>query len=162
MVWALSLAGCVPDPCSWDVECGPAALCWLGGCEPILERVWQVDVVAAEVGWSHPEGRAWDEDASPPDLYVELTTGPRSCSTGLVPESTAPVYDGGCPLFLSEHPRLWVTLWDDDGPSSELVARWRFDGRTPVVELALGGAGREVALVDETLTAFVWLTFTPR
>jgi hypothetical protein len=161
MLW-LVLAGCGSAVCRSDVECGPASLCWSGACEPVLDRIWEVEVAAAEVGWTLPDGSAWDEDLSPPDLYVEVGPSGAPCATAIVQDTNAPVFYEGCSFYAPEHPRFRLALLDYDGPTSELVAEWVWDGERALTELALATAGFEIAQVDESGTSKVWMTLWPR
>jgi hypothetical protein len=156
----LSLLAC-GDRCDVHGDCADDELCWAGECEPAMERDWLVDVVAAEVGWTHPDGEDWDPDDSPPDLYVEFgLDGSEGCFTSYVPEAYDPIWDEQCELYVPEDPIFLVNLWDDDPQEDDFAAGYYWEGSDAFVDLART-AGEEIGVVDETGEIWVWLMVRP-
>jgi hypothetical protein len=157
-LWML-LAGC--EICDVHSECSGDQLCWDGVCTAATDRVWNVEVSAAEVGMHHPDGYPWDGVDGPPDLYAEFGLPPDVCFTDVVPQSFDPVWYQSCDFYVPHDPLFAVDLWDVDDAVDELGAAFTWDGTPAWVDLART-AGRESAWVDESSSVVLWMYLEPR
>jgi hypothetical protein len=161
LLWVAALHGCVVGgECDQDAECASDELCWVGRCEPATDRWWNVDIHAAEVGWAHPDGAAWDTDLSPPDLFVEFGLDIDTCLTSYVPDSYEPVWYESCDFFVPYDPVFSVGLWDFDTTVDELATELAWLGTHEFTSLART-AGQEVGFTDESGSIVLWLEVWP-
>jgi hypothetical protein len=154
-------SGCVVrEECYQHEDCSGDEFCWYGSCEQATDRYWTVEMVAAEVGWVHPDGLPWDTDSSPPDLYVEFGFDWDLCLTSYVPDDFAPVWYESCDFYVPHSPTLTVDLWDVDGVMDEFATGWTWSGEGDFTALART-AGTETGFVDPSGTIVLWVELWP-
>jgi len=163
LLLALAPAGaaCVVQvDCLGHEDCDGGEFCWYRSCEPATDRTWNVELVAAEVDWLHPDGMNWDTDGSPPDLYAEFGLEWDACVTSYVPNDYAPVWYESCDFYVPGDAVFLLNLWDVDPTVDELGATYAWEGTGAFTDLART-AGEEVGWVDESGTVVTWMRFWP-
>jgi len=137
------LAGCIvlmprgPRTCEVDGDCAWDEYCSGGDvCVEALDRTWSMTVAAAFVGWSHPDGAAWDVDFSPPDLFAEFgVEDHQACVTAVALDSYDAWWSATCDVFLAREGGLYIDLWEADVTADEFVASWFWGSATEVMDL---------------------------
>lgn len=155
------LSGCVIRvECERHTDCGSAEMCWDNRCEATTDRFWLVEMVAADVGYAHPDSYAWDEDYSPPDLFAEFGLPDDRCITTIRDNAYTPEWAEVCDFYVPPNPDFVVNLWDADGVYDELATSYEWLGVGEFTALARE-AGGVVGFEDDSGTIVTWMMLTP-
>jgi hypothetical protein len=139
----LALLACQPArTCEVHSDCDSGEMCDAHECEAVTDRSWSIDVVSGRVRPKDLHGHPWDDDKSPPDLYVEFgVRGGGSCQTVPRWDDREPTWGQFCHLYLPEDPVLFVTLWDADPLHDAFVSSWQWAGTDEFTALARSPRG---------------------
>lgn len=149
------------DSCTTDDQCAWDELCWYNVCEPALDRRYEVTVVRATVGSTHPDGGPWDPDQGAPDLLVSFGTSPEdSCVTPTRPDVYSATWDAYCDLVLPSHGELYFEVYDEDQDGYDYGAGWAYEAPDDMLDLARTH-GAEQHLFDPTDTISLTIAVTP-
>jgi hypothetical protein len=79
----------------------------------------------------------WDDDLSPPDLFVDFGFDPgEACVTSVWPNDFEPQWDEYCDLYAPRDPNLYLDVWEADAISDVWVTRLEWRGADAFVGLA--------------------------
>jgi hypothetical protein len=160
-------AGCGGGGACYNHQgCDADEVCWDGTCERTTNRSWTFDLVKADVGVVHPDGLAWDEDGTWPDLYVGYGLDWDVCTSAYVPDAIDPVWYQTCDFYVPDDGATFsVELWDADSAADELATRFVWEGPeafTDLVRVAADPTRDPAPLVDPSGTVVLQLEIWPR
>lgn len=159
MFVVLSLLACTGPLCVRHADCEADEYCD-AVCEPVRERAWEITVIEATTDWEAPEGGPWDEDYSPPDLYVDFgVLGGEGCFTTVAWDDTEPFWGQVCRFYVPPRGSLVLDLWDVDTAEDVYVTGWTWEGDDLVDQARRDNS--ELMLTDGSGTIALWASLHP-
>jgi hypothetical protein len=140
-------------------ECTGETVCLDGACVPAFGRYYEVRDVSVSLPARDPDGQEWDEDRTPPDVFIEVSSsGALAPSSSTEQDSSYAEFPGPFRVLPLAGGFLEVVAYDEDETSDALATTCRIEPLTVEIirvrSIACEGGSGDVELsvhpLDET------------